>query len=224
MKTKILRVLLLGYGLTETSPGVILTSPIRKKQLNCSGTVGEVVSSTEVKVVPVDHVLGEPLGPHEKGELLVKGPQVMKGYHNKPEETAEVFVDGWLRTGDMVYYDDNKMFYVTDRLKELIKVKGFQVAPAELEEIIRSYPDVVDVGVIGVPDSNCGEVPCAYVVPRTNTKLDVEKLQAHVANQVANYKQLTGGVKIVNSIPKNAAGKILRKDLKLQYDKEHTTE
>lgn len=110
--------LFVGYGMTETSPTVLSTVYHRK----VPGSVGEVVSNTLVKVVPPDNPSGEPLGPNQPGELLIKGPQVMKGYHNNPEETAKTFVNGWLRTGDMVYYDDNQMFFVTDRLKELIKV------------------------------------------------------------------------------------------------------
>lgn len=106
--------------MTETSPTVLSTVYYRK----VPGSVGEVVSSTLVKVVPPDNPNGEPLGPNQPGELLIKGPQVMKGYHNNPEETAKTFVDGWLRTGDMVYYDDNQVFFVTDRLKELIKVSS----------------------------------------------------------------------------------------------------
>lgn len=198
-----------------------MTSPIRKKELKFFGSTGETVSNTLVKVVPADNHLGDPLGPNQPGELLVKGPQVMKGYHNKPEETKEVFVDGWLRTGDLVHYDDNKMFYVTDRLKELIKVKGFQVAPAELEEIIRSYPEVADVAVIGVPHNVHGEVPRAYVVPKPNVQLNSSKLKEFVHDKVANFKQLTGGVAVVESIPKNASGKIMRRALKLQYEKEN---
>lgn len=145
----------------------------------------------------------------------------MKGYHNRPEETEKMFVDGWLRTGDLGYYDENKMFYLTDRLKELIKVKGFQVAPAELEEIIRTYPDVADAAVIGVPHEASGEVPRAYIVPKPNAKLDTKQLDDYVSDKVASFKKLKGGIAVVDSIPKNPSGKILRMALKQAYDKEN---
>lgn len=210
-----------GYGLTEASPCVILTSPIRKKELGVVGSTGEVIPNTEVKIVPADNPAGEALGPNQPGELLIKGPQVMKGYHNRPEETEEAFQDGWLRTGDMMHYDDNKMFYVTDRLKELIKVKGFQVAPAELEEIIRSHADVADAAVIGIPHSSYGEAPKAYVVPKPNVKFNTAELEEYVADKVTSYKQLKGGIAVVDIIPRNASGKIMRRELKLQYEKEN---
>lgn len=209
-----------GYGMTETSPCVFITSPRRKNELGYVGSVGEPVSQTEVKIVPVTDVNGEPLGPNETGELFIKGPQVMKQYHNKPEETKQAFVDGWLRTGDMVYYDENKMFYITDRLKELIKVKGFQVAPAELEAIIRSHPKVADAAVIGIPHERDGEVPKAFVIPKPNSKLGDSELQAFVDEKVASFKKLRGGIKFVENIPKNASGKIMRKELREQHERE----
>lgn len=171
-------------------------------------------------MVPIDDPLGKPLGPNEKGELLVKGPQVMSRYHKRPKETENAFADGWLRTGDLVYYDENEMFYVVDRLKELIKVKGFQVAPTELEEILRSYPDISDAAVIGVPHKTYGEVPRAYVVEKGKAKLNTEKLNEFMSQKVSEFKQLEGGVVVVRSLPKTASGKILRKDLKLHYQNE----
>lgn len=144
----------------------------------------------------------------------------MKGYYKRPKETNETFVEGWMRTGDLVYYDENKMFYVTGRLKELIKVKGFQVAPAELEEIIRTYPDVSDAAVIGVLHEKFGEVPRAYVITKPNAKVDVTRLERYVAEKVISYKQIIGGIVIVDSLPKTASGKILRRELKMQYAKE----
>ncbi|XP_025829782.1 probable 4-coumarate--CoA ligase 3 [Agrilus planipennis] len=210
--------MLQGYGLTETSPVVSTLSIERKKEFNVMGSVGDPVPNTLVKIVSPDDPTGKLLKPKEKGELLVKGPQVMKGYHNKPEETANMVDDGWLRTGDLAYYDENNFIFVTDRMKELIKVKGFQVAPAELEELIRDHPQVEDAAVIGIPHENYGEVPRAYVIPKKGAKIDAEKLNEYLTPKVTSYKLLRGGVSVVDSIPKNAAGKILRRNLKKLYE------
>ncbi|XP_063927734.1 uncharacterized protein LOC135140922 [Zophobas morio] len=212
--------MLQGYGLTETSPTVTAISIKLKEECDdVCGSIGRPIPNTLVKVVAIDDASGTPLGPNTTGELLVKGPQVMKSYLNRPEETDNTFLDGWLRTGDMVYYNDQRVLFVTDRLKELIKVKGFQVAPAELEEIIRDFPNVDDAAVIGVPHPSQGEAPRAYIVPKKNTKVDTKKLEEYVKEKVAHYKQLKGGVTIVDSIPKNASGKIMRRSLQLDYEK-----
>ncbi|XP_015834355.2 uncharacterized protein LOC655197 [Tribolium castaneum] len=209
--------ILQGYGLTETSPMVAMTRAALKKLPNSSGTIGRPVSNTSVKIIDPNDPNETPLGANTTGELVVKGPQVMKGYHNRPEETRDAFTkDGWFRTGDMMYYDDNKLLFVSDRLKELIKVKGFQVPPAELEEIIRDFPEVKDAAVIGVPHPKDGEVPRAYIVGKN---VDVNKLEEFVAQKVAPYKRLRGGIEIVESIPKNATGKILRRALKEEFEK-----
>ncbi|CAH0561072.1 unnamed protein product [Brassicogethes aeneus] len=206
-----------GYGLTETSPVVSMISQQLKDKFNCTGSIGGPIPNTQMKLVAIDDATGTPLGPNQQGELFVKGPQVMKGYFNKPKETEEVFQDGWFKTGDLMYYNEDNLFFVTDRLKELIKVKGFQVAPAELEEILRSVPNVSDAAVIGIPHPLSGEVPRAYIVPKPNAKLNEEEIKATVAERVAPYKQLKGGIEIVAAIPKNATGKILRRQLKLEY-------
>ncbi|KAF2894355.1 hypothetical protein ILUMI_11819 [Ignelater luminosus] len=211
--------ILQGYGLTESCV-TVFTTPSKKSELGLSGSVGELLPNITTKVVPPDNPEKEPLGPHKFGELLIKGPQVTKGYLNKPKETNETFIDGWMRTGDLVYYDDNKMFYVVDRLKELIKVKGFQVAPAELEEILRSYPDVDDAAVIGIPHVTYGEVPRAYIVPKSNAKIDLEELHTFVNEKVAEFKHLKGGITFTKSIPKTASGKIVRRELQRLYKKE----
>lgn len=139
----------------------------------------------------------------------------MKGYFNNEKATKEVLLDdGWLRTGDIGHYDEDEHFFVTDRLKELIKVKGFQVAPAELEEILRSHPSIADAAVIGVPHKALGESPKGFVVLKDGTSISPEQIQEYVASKVASYKKLSGGVAIIDKIPKSAAGKILRKDLK----------
>lgn len=207
-----------GYGLTETSPAVFMSSN-QSINLGICGTVGEIVPNTYIKLVKIDGSQQEINSPRELGEIFVKGPQVMKGYYKRDEATKEVFDDGFFKTGDVAYYDENGMFFISERIKELIKVKGFQVAPAELEEILRNHPDLSEAGVIGVPHKKYGEVPRAYVVPKANHKVDIEGVQRYVAEKVAKYKQLKGGIEIVDSIPKNTSGKILRSHLKKEYQK-----
>lgn len=207
--------LIQGYGMTETSP---ISATVRPEHpASAAGSIGEPCVNTLMKVVSIDNPSGPALGPNVKGELLVKGPQVMKEYLNRPEETEKAFVDGWLRTGDVVYYNEDGFITVADRLKELIKVKGYQVPPAELEEVIKHFNGIVDAAVIGVPHERHGEVPRAYVVPKEGTKLDVDKLQEFVNSQVAPYKHIIGGISVVESIPKNTTGKIMRKELREQY-------
>jgi 4-coumarate--CoA ligase len=153
-----------------------------------------------------------------------KGPQVMMGYLNEPEKTAECLSsDGWLRTGDMAYYDQDGYFYITDRIKELIKVRGFPVAPAELEELLLTNEHVQDVAVIQVPNEEAGELPRAYVVlkPTADTKEVTSKyLQDWVKERVAPQKRLDGGVVFIDQVPKSASGKILRRILRDEAKKE----
>ena len=149
--------------------------------------------------------------------------KVMKGYLNNENATKETIRDGnWLHSGDIAYYDESFRFYIVDRLKELIKVKGFQVAPAELEDLIRSHADVKDVAVIGIPDKIKGEVPLAFIVTKeedVNKEFFKDSVHKFVNEHVSEYKQLGGGIRIVESIPKSASGKILRKDLKALFTK-----
>lgn len=143
----------------------------------------------------------------------------MKGYLNNPKATAEVLSDdGWMKTGDIGYFDSDQHLFITDRLKELIKVKGFQVAPAELEAILRAHPSVEEAAVVGVDHPILGEAPRAFVVlkPSANS-IKKEKLQEYVASQVSDHKKLMGGVFFVDDIPKNPSGKILRRELKKLY-------
>lgn len=201
-----------GYGLSETSPGVTLI-PL-ELQGKSPGSMGTPLPNTLIKVVDEN---GKHLGYNQTGELWVKGPQVMKGYLNKPEETEKTFQDEWFKTGDLVRCDEDRMVFIADRMKELIKVKGFQVPPAELEEIIRHFPGVADAAVIGIPHERHGEVPRAYVLPKPNSTIDVDKLQIYVASQVAKHKRLAGGISIIDNLPRNASGKLLRKNLKELY-------
>ena len=141
----------------------------------------------------------------------------MKGYlNNESATTATIKEGGWLHSGDIAYYDEQSRFYIVDRLRELIKVKGFQVAPAELEDLIRSHEAVLDVAVVGIPDEMKGEVPLAFIVKKqgVNDESLLEDIHKFVNKRVAEYKQLAGGIRILDLIPKSASGKILRKDLK----------
>jgi len=161
---------------------------------------------------------GKSLGPNKVGELCMKGPFLMKWYINNPQATAETIdKDGWLHTGDIAYYDEDNQFFIVDRLKELIKFKGFQVAPAELEGLLLSNPKIKDAGVIGIPDEIAGELPFAFVVKQPGDTLTEQEVKDFVAKNVSNTKWLRGGVKFVDEIPKNPIGKIMRRDLKDLY-------
>src|SRR5919199_397908 len=199
-----------GYGLTETSP-VTHAVPVEREE-NRPGSIGPPIPSTECKVA--DLLDGRDLGPGEDGEVWIRGPQVMQGYLGDDEATAATLdEDGWLHTGDIGHADEDGWFYLVDRLKELIKVKGFQVAPAELEALLLEHPAVADAAVVGSPDEESGEVPKAFVVPAGGAQLDVEELQAFVAERVATYKQVRR-VEVLDEIPKSASGKILRRGLR----------
>lgn len=194
-----------GYGMTETSPVTHGHPPERIKD----GSVGQCAPNTESKIV--DIVSGAELGPHEQGEICVRGPQIMLGYLNRPEATAAMIdAEGWLHTGDIGYADDEGYFYVVDRLKELIKYKGFQVAPAELEGLLLTHPAIADAAVIPSPDEEAGEVPKAFVVLKDATT--PAEIMAYVEARVAPYKKLRR-LEIVEMIPKSSAGKILRRVL-----------
>lgn len=198
--------------MTETSP----ISFIGHKGSTNYSSIGWPTSGTEAKIVKIDDETFSGLDLGESGELLVRSPSVMKGYLNNETATAETIVNGnWLRTGDIATYDENGFFYITDRIKELIKVKGFQVAPAELEDILREHPNVLDAGVIGINHSKYGEVPRAFVVARPDSGLTEKELQDYVASKVSEYKQIKGGVQFCAEIPKSGTGKILRRQLKL---------
>ncbi|MDE3078048.1 MAG: AMP-binding protein, partial [Chloroflexota bacterium] len=154
---------------------------------------------------------GQALPPNQQGEVFVRGPQVMKGYLNNPAATAQIIdAEGWLHTGDIGYMDGDGYLYVVDRLKELIKYKGYQVAPAELEALLLTHPAVADAAVIGSPDEEAGEVPKAFVVPRGEVK--AEEILGYVEERVAPYKRIRL-LEFVKQIPKSSSGKILRRDL-----------
>lgn len=203
-----------GYGLTETSPCAMFG----EQGYTNYQSVGKPLSNTEAKIVDLTDGTNTGLGPGKVGELLVRGPHVMKGYLNNEQATKEIIVEnGWLRTGDISYYDEDGNFYITDRLKELIKVKGFQVPPAELEAVIRQHPMVLDAAVVGVPHEINGEAPRAFVVVKPDGAVTEEELKEFVAERVAKFKHLEGGVRFLESIPKNASGKILRREIKEKF-------
>lgn len=203
-----------GYGMTETSPLALQVSP---NNTNFSST-GAPASNTEAKIVAIGSECHKGLGPNMTGEICIRGPQVMKGYLNNDEANADIFLpNGWMRTGDVGHYDEEGYFYITDRIKELIKVKAFQVPPAELEGILRDHPKILEAAVIPRPDELAGELPRAIVVLREGTKATEEEIYNYVAERVAEYKRLDGGVVFTNEIPKSLTGKILRKQLREAY-------
>jgi acyl-CoA synthetase (AMP-forming)/AMP-acid ligase II len=198
---------MVGYGLTESSPTTHIT-PIRKIKV---GSIGLPLSLTEDRIV--DPETGTELRRREIGELWVRGPQVMKGYYNNPEATAQAVINGWLRTGDLAWKDEEGYVFIVDRLKEVIKCKGFQVPPAEIENVLVSHPDIKDAAVIGEPHPEYGEVPVAYVVLRDKATLSQETIMDYAAQGLAKYKRL-GKVVFTETIPRSASGKVLRRLLK----------
>ena len=197
-----------GYGLTETSP-VTHHGPNQIRGQCPHASIGPSLPNTETQIVDVDS--GTVLGPGERGEVWIRGPQVMRGYLNRPDATAETLdEDGWLHTGDIGYADENGYFYIVDRLKELIKYKGFQVAPAELEALLLTHPQIKDVAVVRSPDPDAGEVPKAFVV--ADGALSAEDVMSFVAAVVAPHKKIRR-VEFVDEVPKSPAGKILRRVL-----------
>ena len=196
-----------GYGMTEAS-GPISTM-LAGSEAARRGSVGQLVPSTEGKIV--DLATGEALDTGQTGEILVRGPQVMNGYLNNPGATAvTIEPDGWLHTGDVGYADDEGYLYVVDRVKEIIKYKAYQVAPAELEGVLGTHPAVADAAVVPSPDDEAGEIPKAFVV--LNGAVTADELMAFVSARVAPYKRVRA-VEVVDAIPKSPSGKILRRVL-----------
>jgi len=199
-----------GFGMTELSPVSHCTVEGEYRP----GTSGVTVSNTESRIV--DPATGEDQGVGDRGELWVRGPQVMVGYLNNPDATAATIDDdGWLHTGDVAIIDEHGHMTIVDRLKELIKFKGFQVAPAELEALLITHPKVADVAVIGVPDDEAGEIPKAFVTATPGDTVTLEELQALVGEHLVSYKQIKQ-LEVIDAIPKSASGKILRKELRVR--------
>jgi acyl-CoA synthetase (AMP-forming)/AMP-acid ligase II len=208
-----------GYGMTELSPVSHTTPdeghepPGAEKYQVPKGSVGYAIPNTECRLV--DPATGEDARQGERGELWIRGPQVMKGYLNNEKATSEtVDPEGWLHTGDVAVVDDRGVYTVVDRVKELIKYKGYQVAPAELEAVLLGHPQIADAAVIGVPEKESGEeLPKAFVVRAPGSDLTEDAVMAYMAEKVAPHKKIRF-VEFIEAVPKSAAGKILRKDLK----------
>lgn len=196
-----------GYGLTETSPA-INTDFYARPEVE---SIGPPLSDTEERVVDVDDP-DKVLGPGEVGELVVRGPQVMMGYWRDTERTRQVLRDGWFYTGDLARMDERGYVYIVGRTKEMIKYKGFTVAPSELESLLLEHPQVQDCAVVGVPDPEAGEIPQAFVVRKPGGTADCEALMEFLRGKVAGYKRVRR-VEFVASIPRSPSGKILRRRL-----------
>ncbi|MFI1374998.1 4-coumarate--CoA ligase family protein [Streptomyces longwoodensis] len=202
-----------AYGMTELSPGTHVVPPAAMDEAP-PGTVGKLIAGTEMRVVSLDDP-GTDLGVGEAGEILIRGPQVMKGYLGRPDATAAMIdPDGWLHTGDVGRVDRDGWLFVVDRVKELIKYKGFQVAPAELEALLLTHPGIADAAVIGAHDDDRNEVPHAFVVRRsTAPDLSEGEVMMYVAERVAPYKRVRR-VTFIDAVPRAVSGKILRRQLR----------
>ena len=195
-----------GYGMTETSP-VISINPIDGS--GRLGTIGMPVPSTEIKII---NEQGMECGFNEAGEILVRGPQVMKGYYNRPDETEKVMRDGWLYTGDIATMDADGFLKIVDRKKDMILVSGFNVYPNEIEDVIALNDKVLEVAVIGVPDEKSGETVKAFIVKKDKS-LTSDEIIAHCKKYLTNYK-MPKQVEFRDQLPKTNVGKILRRELR----------
>jgi acyl-CoA synthetase (AMP-forming)/AMP-acid ligase II len=196
-----------GYGMTETSP-VTHSTPADPGEMKF-GSVGVPAPNTECKIVDLES--GSALGPMQEGEVCVRGPQIMKGYLNRPEATSQTIdTEGWLHTGDIGFVDNDGHLFILDRAKELIKYKGFQVPPAELEAILLTHPCVADAAVIPCPDDEAGEIPKAFIVLRS--PIESGEIIEFVSERVAPHKKIRF-IEFTDKIPKSPSGKILRRVL-----------
>jgi len=199
-----------GYGLTEASP---VTHANPSGPGNRPGTIGRPLPDTQARLVDTETGLDVDASAGACGELLVRGPQVMKGYSNNPEATEAVLENGWLHTGDIARRDADGYYTLVDRKRDIIKTSGFLVFPAEVEEVLRSFPDVAEVAVIGVPDDEKGEAVKALIVPRAGSKLDLASLQGYCKLHLGKQKR-PREIELVTELPKNFLGKVLRRKLR----------
>lgn len=204
-----------GYGMTEAGPVVTMCLSLAKEPFKSkSGSCGSVVRNAQMKIVDPDS--GISLGRNQKGEICVKGDQIMKGYLNNEKATEEIMdKDGWLHTGDIGYIDEDDEVFIVDRLKELIKYKGFQVAPAELEAMLINHPNISDAAVVSIKDEVAGELPVAFIVRANGSTVSEDDIKQYIKKQVVFYKKIHH-VFFVDAIPKSPSGKILRKELRLK--------
>ena len=200
--------LVLGYGLTEASPETHDSPPERIKM----GTIGLPIIDTDAKIVDIDTSTVE-LGPNEVGELILRGPQVMKGYWNSPEETDHVLRDGWLHTGDIAKMDEEGYFYIVDRKKDLIKYKGYSIFPVELENVLYEHPAVKECAVVGKTSPEVGEIAKAFVVLKNGSSTTEKELMEFSEKRIAPFKKIRE-VEFVERIPKTVVGKTLRRELR----------
>jgi long-chain acyl-CoA synthetase len=200
--------MILGYGLSEASPETHSSPPGKIK----IGTIGIPVIDTDARVVDQTDGVTE-MPPGEMGELVIRGPQVMKGYLNAPEETAQILHDGWLYTGDLAVIDAEGYFSIVDRKKETILYKGYTIAPAEVEAALYEHPSVKECAVVGKPDPSAGEIPKAYVVLKPGSRVSKEELVSFCAERIAPYKKIRE-VEFIDEIPKTPVGKVLRRILR----------
>jgi acyl-CoA synthetase (AMP-forming)/AMP-acid ligase II len=206
-----------GYGLTESGP--VISAPTRDPVMARPASTGPIVPNTEILIRDVES--GLPHGPDEDGEILARGPQVMAGYLDDPGANAMTLEpDGWLHTGDIGHVDADGYLFVVDRLKELIKYRGFQVPPAELEALLVRHPAVLDAAVVPAPDPNAGEVPKAFVVRDPGSDVTGGELMSYVSERVPSYKKVRR-VEFVDEIPRSLSGKILRRVL-VERERERT--
>ncbi|XP_002512781.2 4-coumarate--CoA ligase 1 [Ricinus communis] len=202
-----------GYGMTEAGPVLAMCLAFAKEPFDIkAGACGTVVRNAEMKIV--DPETGDSLPRNQPGEICIRGDQIMKGYLNDPEATANTIdKQGWLHTGDIGYIDDDDELFIVDRLKELIKYKGYQVAPAELEAMLLAHPDILDAAVVAMKDEGAGEVPVAFVVRSDKSNITEDEIKQYIYKQVVFYKRISR-VFFVEAIPKAPSGKILRKNLR----------
>ncbi|GCE13234.1 class I adenylate-forming enzyme family protein [Tengunoibacter tsumagoiensis] len=210
VQSKIKGTVVQGYGMTETSP--LTHSQPYDPELIRLGSVGFPIHNTLQKLVEIDDETRE-VAQGENGELLVKGPQVMTGYWRAPEETERVLKDGWFHTGDIGHLDEDGYLYIVDRKKEMIKYKGFGIAPAEIETTLLEHPAIVDAAVIGIPDPETGEQVKGFIVVRPGASVTREEIISFVNGRLAGYKHIHV-LEIIDAIPKTTSGKILRRTLK----------
>ncbi|KAK9872489.1 hypothetical protein WA026_017957 [Henosepilachna vigintioctopunctata] len=206
-----LKVIKQAYGLTESTYVAIFNQNDGKEWK--PGSCGKILPYMQLAVM--DRDTGEFLEPNKTGEICIKGDMIMKGYYDNPKATQNAFTDnGWFLTGDEGYYDEEGYVYITDRIKELLKYKGYQVAPAELEGVLLTHEDIVDCAVIGVPDDKAGELPLAFVVKKKGALLHASDVQNFVQAELSSPKWLRGGVVFLDEIPKSAIGKTPKKQLR----------
>lgn len=196
-----------GYGLTEASPAVALCRPGMKIK---KGSCGIPIPGVTVKIFDLDD---RELPPHEQGEIVVKGPNVMKGYYKNPEATAETLRGGWLHTGDVGYMDEEGYFFITDRIKDMVIKGGYNIYPSEIEGYLDEHPAIQEVAVIGIPDEKCGEEIMAFVVKMPNQEISEEEVIRFAQQKMTPFKS-PSTVKFVDALPNNLVGKIQKKELR----------